>query len=105
MTDLPVVVVGAGPQGLAAAAHLLERGDHPLVLEAGDVAAAAVRQWAHVRLFSSWSELVDPARPGCSRRMAGLRRRRVIRPGRSGWRGIWLRSRPRSVIGCGTGFG
>ncbi len=61
MTDLPVVVVGAGPQGLAAAAHLLERGDDPVVLEAGDAAAAAVRQWAHVRLFSSWSELVDPA--------------------------------------------
>ena len=61
MTDLPVVVVGAGPQGLAAAAHLLERGDDPLVLEAGDAAAAAVRQWAHVRLFSSWNELVDPA--------------------------------------------
>ena len=61
MTDLPVVVVGAGPQGLAAAAHLLERGDNPLVLEAGDAAAAAVRQWAHVRLFSSWGELVDPA--------------------------------------------
>ena len=61
MIDLPVVVVGAGPQGLAAAAHLLERGENPLVLEAGDAAAAAVRQWAHVRLFSSWSELVDPA--------------------------------------------
>ena len=29
MTDLPVVVIGAGPQGLAAAAHLMERGDVP----------------------------------------------------------------------------
>ena len=35
MPDLPVVVIGAGPQGLAAAAHLLERGEVPLVLEAG----------------------------------------------------------------------
>lgn len=61
MTDLPVVVVGAGPQGLASAAHLLERGLEPLVLEVGDAAAAAVRQWAHVRTFSPWSELVDPA--------------------------------------------
>ena len=34
---LPVVVVGAGPIGLAAAAHLLERGLEPLVLEAGPV--------------------------------------------------------------------
>ncbi|GAB3412469.1 NAD(P)/FAD-dependent oxidoreductase [Flindersiella endophytica] len=59
--DLPVVVVGAGPIGLAAAAHLVERGLEPLVLEAGDQAGAAVSQWHHVRLFSAWSELVDPA--------------------------------------------
>ena len=61
MSDLPVVVIGAGPQGLAAAAHLRERGERPLVLEAGDRPAFAVSQWAHVRLFSSWAELVDPA--------------------------------------------
>ncbi|MFE2110341.1 NAD(P)-binding domain-containing protein [Kitasatospora sp. NPDC059463] len=58
---LPVVVVGAGPVGLAAAAHLLERGIEPLVLEAGPSAATAVRGWAHVRLFSPWAEVVDPA--------------------------------------------
>ncbi|WP_129664890.1 FAD-dependent oxidoreductase [Phytoactinopolyspora endophytica] len=61
MNASPVVVVGAGPIGLAAAAHLLERGLTPLVLEAGDTAGAAVAQWHHVRLFSPWSELVDPA--------------------------------------------
>ena len=58
---LPVVVIGAGPQGLAAAAHLVERGLEPLVLEAGDGPAAAVSEWGHVRLFSQWPELVDPA--------------------------------------------
>ncbi len=58
---LPVVVVGAGPIGLAAAAHLLDRGLKPLVLEAGPAAGASVRQWHHVRLFSRWGELVDPA--------------------------------------------
>jgi thioredoxin reductase len=61
MSDLPVVVIGAGPQGLAAAAQLLERGLTPLVLETGDGPAFAVSQWAHVRLFSPWPELVDPA--------------------------------------------
>ncbi|MGI5479235.1 FAD-dependent oxidoreductase [Streptomyces lavendofoliae] len=58
---LPVVIIGAGPVGLAAAAHLVERGLEPLVLEAGPSAGTAVREWGHVRLFSPWGELVDPA--------------------------------------------
>ncbi|MFF4544002.1 FAD-dependent oxidoreductase [Streptomyces sp. NPDC001406] len=59
--QLPVVVIGAGPVGLAAAAHLVERGIEPLVLEAGPTAGSAVRDWAHVRLFSPWAEVTDPA--------------------------------------------
>lgn len=56
-----VVVIGAGPQGLAAGAHLLERGLEPLVLEAGAGPASAVSEWAHVRLFSKWAEVMDSA--------------------------------------------
>lgn len=61
MSVLPVAVIGAGPQGLAAAAHLIERGIEPVVLEAGETAAAGVKAWGHVRMFSPWGELIDPA--------------------------------------------
>jgi len=61
MPDLPIVVIGAGPQGLAAAAHLFERDLDVVVLERGDEPAAAVSDWGHVRLFSAWSELTDAA--------------------------------------------
>jgi hypothetical protein len=54
-------VIGAGPVGLAAAAHLLERGITPIVLEAGPGAGAAIGQWGHVRLFSPWRFDIDPA--------------------------------------------
>ena len=64
MGATPVVVIGAGPQGLAAAAHLLERGLTPLVLEQGDGPGSAVADWGHVRLFSRWPELVDKAAVG-----------------------------------------
>ncbi|UYM07693.1 NAD(P)-binding domain-containing protein [Solicola gregarius] len=61
MSDLPVAVIGAGPTGLAAAAHLRTRGRAAVVLEAGPSAGTAVRDWAHVRLFSPWRELIDPS--------------------------------------------
>lgn len=60
-TSLPVAIIGAGPIGLAAAANAAERGMNFVVLESGADAGAAVGEWSHVRLFSSWSELVDPA--------------------------------------------
>ncbi|MEO3786269.1 FAD-dependent oxidoreductase [Actinocorallia sp. B10E7] len=58
---LPVVVIGAGPIGLAAAAHLVERGLDFQVLEAGETVGAAVAEWGHVRLFSPWRYNVDAA--------------------------------------------
>ena len=59
-TRLPVVVIGAGPVGLAAAAHLLDRGLEPLILEAGSQVGANIAQWRHVRLFSPWCLALDP---------------------------------------------
>lgn len=56
-----VAIIGAGPVGLAAAAHILERGLTPIVLEAGTEAGHSVRQWQHVQLFSPWEYNVDKA--------------------------------------------
>ncbi|MQA82511.1 MAG: flavoprotein [Streptosporangiales bacterium] len=57
----PVVVIGAGPVGLAAAAHLAERRLPFLVLESGVTVGASVEQWGHVRLFSPWEFDIDRA--------------------------------------------
>jgi cation diffusion facilitator CzcD-associated flavoprotein CzcO len=56
-----VAIIGAGPIGLAAAAHALEQGLKPIVLEAGPEVGHAVRQWQHVQLFSPWEYNVDRA--------------------------------------------
>jgi thioredoxin reductase len=59
--SLPIAVIGAGPVGLAAAAHLLERGLEPVIFEAGPTAGAAIEQWRHIRLFSPWPFNLDAA--------------------------------------------
>ncbi len=59
--SLPVVIIGAGPVGLAAAAHALSRNLTPLVLEAGASVGAGIRRWGHVRMFSPWTFNVDAA--------------------------------------------
>ena len=59
--DLPVAVIGGGPVGLAAAAHLLARNIPVRLYEAGATVGANVRDWGHVRLFSPWSFNVDKA--------------------------------------------
>ncbi|MGG5172345.1 FAD-dependent oxidoreductase [Pseudarthrobacter sp. J1738] len=59
--QVPIAVIGAGPVGLAAAAHLLERGLDPIVFEAGSTAGAAIEQWRHIRLFSPWRFNLDAA--------------------------------------------
>lgn len=64
MSALPVVIIGGGPVGLAAAAELRARGLVPLVLEAGEAVGAAVRDWGHVRMFSPWQFNVSGAARG-----------------------------------------
>lgn len=61
LDQLPIVVIGAGPVGLAAAAHLSTRNMRYLVVESSDGVAGSFRSTAHVRLFSPWKMNVDAA--------------------------------------------
>ena len=56
---LPVAIVGGGPVGLTAAAHLAARHQPFIVLEAGAAVGAAVREWGHVTMFSPWRYTAD----------------------------------------------
>jgi len=60
-TGLPVAVIGAGPVGLAAAAHLVERGIRPVILERGASVGATLLEWGHVKVFSPWRYNIDAA--------------------------------------------
>lgn len=57
----PVAIIGAGPIGLASAAHLIEYGETPLIFEAGETVGHNMMTWAHVRMFSPWQYTVDSA--------------------------------------------
>ena len=58
-SDLPIVIIGAGPVGLAAAAHALARGMNPLIFETGGQAGESISRWGHVSMFSPWEYNVD----------------------------------------------
>ncbi len=62
---LPVAIIGGGPIGLAAAAHLAERGIPFKLYEAGETIGANIRDWSHCRIFTPWEFSTD----GASRRL------------------------------------
>lgn len=55
----PVAIIGAGPIGLAAAAHLQAQGLTTQVFESGPAVGHNIRTWGHVQLFSPWSMNID----------------------------------------------
>lgn len=59
--SLPVAIIGGGPVGLAAAAHLTVRGIPFLLFELGETVGANVLSWQHVRVFSPWRYNIDRA--------------------------------------------
>ncbi|WP_249660286.1 NAD(P)-binding domain-containing protein [Lysinibacillus fusiformis] len=59
--NLPIAIIGAGPIGLAAAAHLVEHKQAFILLEAGHEVAHNIRTWGHVTLFSPWRYNINKA--------------------------------------------
>ncbi|MEK3979709.1 NAD(P)-binding domain-containing protein [Psychrobacillus sp. FSL K6-2836] len=57
--ELPIAIIGAGPVGLAAAAHLANIGERFILLESGDSVGSNILNWGHVRLFSPWQYNID----------------------------------------------
>ncbi|MGF6985956.1 thioredoxin reductase [Paraburkholderia atlantica] len=60
-SSLPVAIIGGGPVGLAAAAHLIQQGLSPVIFEAEETVGAAPLAWGHVQMFSSWRYNIDRA--------------------------------------------
>ena len=61
LEELPIGIIGAGPIGLAVAAHLHKQGLPFYVFESGAQVGANFLDYKHVRLFSPWLYNIDPA--------------------------------------------
>ncbi len=57
--SLPIAIIGGGPVGLAAAAHLVKRNLPFVLFEAGEQIASNVKSWEHVKVFSPWEFNLD----------------------------------------------
>ncbi|MFT4414199.1 NAD(P)-binding domain-containing protein [Fredinandcohnia humi] len=60
-SNLPVAIIGGGPVGLAAAAHLAQKGENFILFEAGMTVGANILEWGHVKMFSPWHYNIDKA--------------------------------------------
>ncbi|APH05026.1 NAD(P)-binding domain-containing protein [Bacillus weihaiensis] len=58
---LPVAIIGGGPIGLAAAAHLTLKEEPFILFEAGSSIGSNILEWGHVRMFSTWKYNLDKA--------------------------------------------
>lgn len=60
-TTLPVAIIGGGPAGLAAAAHLVQYGQPFMLFESGSALGSHFLEYGKVRLFSTWRYNMDAA--------------------------------------------
>ncbi|MCA9834575.1 MAG: FAD-dependent oxidoreductase [Thermomicrobiales bacterium] len=58
--ELPVIIIGAGPIGLAAAAHLAFRYEPFILFDQADTVGSSQCAWGHVKLFTPWQYNIDP---------------------------------------------
>lgn len=70
-SNLPVAIIGGGPVGLAAAAHLVKNKQSFILFESGDSVGTNIRSWGHVKVFSPWEYNLDQAAESLMRE-AGL---------------------------------
>ena len=59
--NLPIAIIGGGPVGLAAAAHLTTKHIPFILFEAGASVGQNMMSWSHVRVFSPWKYNIDKA--------------------------------------------
>jgi len=57
--NLPIAIIGGGPIGLAAAAHLKKSNQPFILFEIEQQIGANILKWGHVRLFSPWEYNID----------------------------------------------
>ncbi len=57
--NLPIAIIGGGPIGLAAAAHLIKQNLSFIMFEAGYSVGQNMLSWSHVRVFSPWKYNID----------------------------------------------
>lgn len=58
-STLPIAIIGGGPIGLAAAAHLAAKKQSFILFESGTSIGHNILSWGHVRVFSPWSYNID----------------------------------------------
>lgn len=83
--NLPVAIIGGGPVGLAAAAHLVQKGESFILFEAGATVASNILEWGHVKMFSPWQYNIDRASRELLEKSGWCRQMKIYYPQDKSW--------------------